>query len=369
MTTRRVYAPVYLANKRPYGKAMRAIAEGRRSDAERELKQISQDDPVNLSDIELVQRVGSVAFDIDQHERSAKSFFDELLTILPLCVWSLSGRRIIQFDSALTTEFQHTDVDGMMLSDLSLPWQSFYIAFDGPDAPNAGGMPIDGVIVSTVDPDSEDNEEENALLMLRPLMKPTEPWTSNDRQTTWTLIANGKDERDLSSELSDSARDMLEITGGMQSKTAVSALPAEKRGDLLSYTMDQAKYPQMLERVINLCVNALLYLSQQPSMDEVWQDGSPQKLVEKTREGGRKGEKATRELVYAGWAQIHRLGVPAQQSDQNVRAHWRRGHWRRQPYGPRKALRKLIRIAPVIVGGNRGEANRQARVTRVNKDS
>ena len=34
----------------------------------------------------------------------------------------------------------------------------------------------------------------------------------------------------------------------------------------------------------------------------------------------------------------------------HVRAHWRRGHWRRPPYGEGRALRKLIWVMPMLVG-------------------
>lgn len=32
-----------------------------------------------------------------------------------------------------------------------------------------------------------------------------------------------------------------------------------------------------------------------------------------------------------------------------VAAHWRRGHWRRQPHGPQNAQRKLVWLMPTLV--------------------
>jgi hypothetical protein len=37
------------------------------------------------------------------------------------------------------------------------------------------------------------------------------------------------------------------------------------------------------------------------------------------------------------------------------RIHWRRGHWRMQPYGPESALRRRIWIKPMLVGSDAGQ--------------
>lgn len=45
-------------------------------------------------------------------------------------------------------------------------------------------------------------------------------------------------------------------------------------------------------------------------------------------------------------------------SGRRARPHWRRGHWRRQPFGEKRALRKLIWVMPVMVQhGGEGEAD------------
>jgi len=360
--TRRVYAPLQLINKRPYGRTIRATVERRLKDVLAELHRFGITDSSEVlgrGGSALASAVANAAFGAHSGRRDAIAFFDEMLTIMPLHAFAESGSRIVQFDAALTTEFHHTDVDGMTIADLQLPWRSLYLAFDGPDGPARDGMPIDGILVTMTNPD--DIESTDPFLTIRPLMTPAEPWTSSDRQSTWTLMADGRGGDDLRTELTRSADEMIEVTAGF-ARTGLVDMSERSRKDLDGFVRNQERFPRMLEAIINLAVNALLYLSQRPPMEERWQDGAPAKLVERAARADRQGEKASRELVYGGWSRVHHLGVPAQGGGSSVRAHWRRGHWRRQPHGPGRSLRRLVRIAPMLVGGDRGEANRQARV-------
>ena len=56
-----------------------------------------------------------------------------------------------------------------------------------------------------------------------------------------------------------------------------------------------------------------------------------------------------------------------------ITAHWRRGHWRRQAFGPGRTERKLIRIRPVWVGAGpagsaEGEPGRAYQVDTAEKE-
>jgi hypothetical protein len=61
-------------------------------------------------------------------------------------------------------------------------------------------------------------------------------------------------------------------------------------------------------------------------------------------------------LTSMGYTKIHFCGkaFEPQNTDHfgvgsEIRAHWRRGHWRNQPCGPQLSGRKLIWIMPVLV--------------------
>jgi hypothetical protein len=41
--------------------------------------------------------------------------------------------------------------------------------------------------------------------------------------------------------------------------------------------------------------------------------------------------------------------IDSESTGRDVKPHWRRGHWRMQPYGEKKSLRKRMRIPPVFV--------------------
>lgn len=62
-------------------------------------------------------------------------------------------------------------------------------------------------------------------------------------------------------------------------------------------------------------------------------------------------DRASRLLTLDRTVILHKVkGLNAgEPSGRELRFHWRRGHWRMQPYGPDNSLRKSIFIAPVLV--------------------
>jgi hypothetical protein len=72
-----------------------------------------------------------------------------------------------------------------------------------------------------------------------------------------------------------------------------------------------------------------------------------------------KRHKLASSLTADGFAVVRLIGqevadhaLPSPPGSGTVRMHWRRGHWRMQPYGEHRSLRKRIWIKPMLVGGD-----------------
>lgn len=63
-------------------------------------------------------------------------------------------------------------------------------------------------------------------------------------------------------------------------------------------------------------------------------------------------------LICAPVAEVS-SGKPSE-SGRSVNSHWRRGHYRTQPYGPQYSLRRVIFISPILVHGNAEDASTPA---------
>lgn len=113
---------------------------------------------------------------------------------------------------------------------------------------------------------------------------------------------------------------------------------------------------QILKRVT---VNLAVLLSHCGAKELGWAD--PQGQVRHKRKRGRRGEAlAQGDLMRVGPAEAIKVFAVTKVRNQSDDAagtqdrrspHWRRGHWRMQPYGEGRACRKQIFIAPVFVCG------------------
>jgi hypothetical protein len=118
-------------------------------------------------------------------------------------------------------------------------------------------------------------------------------------------------------------------------------------------------------RAMKLVSNALLYLSQYPEDSEpAWQEGTPRGYVEKYQRQTTDPKARAKTLSRAqheGFTIIRKVGKLFEQEEargegESPSPHLRRAHWRRQAYGPKLSLRKLMWIrAARVLGGHQRE--------------
>lgn len=135
-----------------------------------------------------------------------------------------------------------------------------------------------------------------------------------------------------------------------------------------------------IERNIKLIINCILYLSsQQESLTKEYPKDIPNHLISKIKNAKTKHKKevAIDEIKRIGFTKITfaRLEESELTTEKDgtgtgteVSPHWRRGHWRKQPYGTNLSEIKLIWIKPTIVRKDMGSP-KKGHIYEVNKES
>lgn len=184
--------------------------------------------------------------------------------------------------------------------------------------------------------DSTDNGSERVLK--KPLLQAIEE----------RLLSQAQDPNDVK-ELSDWSEFTEEQKADIQRSWAAHSLERELHMKNLQVTKD----------CMQLVANALLYLSQYPEdVEEVWQEGTPKGYQEKfERQDPKARAKTLSRAEHEGFTRIRKVGKlfeveQAWEQGESPLPHLRRAHWRRQAYGPKQSLRRLVWIrAARVLGG------------------
>jgi hypothetical protein len=121
------------------------------------------------------------------------------------------------------------------------------------------------------------------------------------------------------------------------------------------------RYP-VYRAALKLVVNALCYVTAYPEdIKTVWPEGTPVTLKTKAdSHSNKESSRAKSKLASLGYVPVHICGQRIEEQRQKAvsvsgshpSTHWRRGHWRNQPHGPGRTLRKIIWMMPILVAAN-----------------
>ncbi len=119
----------------------------------------------------------------------------------------------------------------------------------------------------------------------------------------------------------------------------------------------------LIDKSLKLIINSLCYINSKDSDNEIYTTNDQAttlvnnlKKAKKTQEKNRIKQK----LEKFSYSKIHLLGGNLKKQYENLKTeievepHWRRGHWRKQPYGKGLTETKLIWIKPTIVRKDKG---------------
>lgn len=284
------------------------------------------------------------------------------------------GRNIFALAPNLVEVLDRTDLSAVQAGDIKLPFSGFYMSFGNSLDASLPGPPnrIDGAYVSLLDPGRLQIVLTSRRLDVRDDSSRHWPFS---RDLYYYVPCDISDERRTFSEILEAAvgteiRITPEITEpdpdfvaelGNSRQVLVRDVRHLSQAEAAEFNREGLP---AVRRALGLVVNGLCYLNAEPQeLPEVYPSDAPPDLVEISRTGKpsrRSGARA--QLLERGFSAIRIVGgdIPdPRQSlsagDGSVRPHWRRGHWRRQPYGPGLASVRLIRIPPTLVRADLGE--------------
>lgn len=289
------------------------------------------------------------------------------------CSWAIhyaafcaTGRQIFHFNPEITEQFRKTDVDEVPIGSLKFPYRVFYMSFGKQPDLNlySDGRFVDGAYINVIL-----NEHLQAVLTT---VGPGALFQAN--RFDWIL----KPERyySLALPLADSSKGVSAAADEMLQKDLAGKLkPLEGHVPVMTFNGVTAidRYPQSVKKevadlqvgfptfkeALRLIINGLCYLS--AYRDDVtvgWPEDTPPSMLDKIRRAAKPKEVARTisKLVSMGYTKIHYCGREFERkktlnvpTGREINTHWRRGHWRNQPFGPGLSERKLVWIMPVLV--------------------
>lgn len=320
--------------------------------------------------------------------RIALNFQEEINTATRYAIFGALGRNIFDFDPTLISMFEKTDVGDIPANVINAPFDSLYLSFGAlPHLKLKDGFSVDGAYVFLQK--FPDRHLINITLTTRPDDR-TDEFSPGDyllkEDVSYQLDFDLQQDRPLDEVIAEA---ILEKEKGMEVPEGYDEAFTKAREEALEYGVDVVSVREDSSRrnidflysgfsafrqAINLVVNGLLYLTAYPEEPTVgWSDDAPTKLAEKADKAAtiKERRRAESKLMPLGYSRIrfcrHETTPPgADLGGTTNKVFWRRGHWRNQPYGKGRMLRKLRWIMPVLINSDKGEVpDELGRVYRV----
>ena len=272
---------------------------------------------------------------------------------------AIQGEQEFEFGPSLVEEFRHTEVDDILCHEVKVPYDTFYLRFQGLEGKTFEGMPLDGFLVCNIE-----GEGMHIYPLSNALMS---AWRDMDEKGHCTYVhmtvENCQNPEKPFVEMSHGIISNLnEMIDAVLKETKNEGPPQEWIDKVVSNhetarDIIQSQHTEWMR----LIVNGLLTIdSGGIEPQNAYPAGAPEQLAQKALSERPGARKADQRLRAEGYVRLKRYEVPKQTLDssitgKSVTPHWRRGHWRRQHYGQGNSLVRRIRIAPVIVGGHKGD--------------
>lgn len=289
--------------------------------------------------------------------------------------YAKAGRQIFQLPQALVDQLRQTDASDVPVQMIRAPYKACYIHFGRQaDLEFADGWCVDGVYVR------QPSSPEGLCLSVT-----CAPPSVGSGRSEWAFRAEPSYTLDFIGEsygLDVGAAIDLQVSSLVNDlQKIVDDAPAEIRrlaveqpnvvyrsgeGAEIRLAYIKGCMPA-LRAAISLAVNALCYLTAYP--DDIaagYPESAPEDLRQQFSQGDAStSQRAKRSLDKLGFSEVRiagqrllrQSGESAGDGDGERATHWRRGHWRRQPFGPGRMLRKLVWVMPVLVGAGSEDEN------------
>lgn len=265
------------------------------------------------------------------------------------------GSQTFQIGANLAGELSRTDIDEVRCSDIQAPYPYFYLRFEGLHGTEPGGSTLDGFMVVILD-----DKRGGRGIRITPMTAEPPDLLSPGSMFTGMDVAFMDPDEPIAKAIADRFREKV---FGEPPKPEEEAQMLGRYEDLKALAETAtANIEEKMEAWLRLVVNALLYIDTCGQTGErIWPQGAPAELVAKANNERTGAKKAEQRLVAMGYTRLFRHEISCNVEDdggthRTPRAHWRRGHWRRQRHGAGSREIKLIRIRPALIGGKGGGA-------------
>jgi hypothetical protein len=295
-----------------------------------------------------------------------------------------SGKKIFDLNPPLVEMLRDTSVDAIPVSFITSPFPAYYLYFGKQDHLQiTTGWHIDGVYIQHR---PEEKQIEFWFTSCADKLEDVQRWHETPEPSLVCVISDKQFELNLGKAI-DSVialrrEELLErIAEGDQDRTEElksAAIEAGQNFDSMGVgmlidigaTSSQYRLDKLdssvatLKGALSLAVNSMCYLTAYPDdIDLDWASETPRAMVEKATKGHPNVKKNTEsKLLSTGYQKVYLCGrkvsqgpiVEADGVNGKKRTHWRRFHWRLQPYGPKRALRKAIIIEATLINPGAG---------------
>jgi len=272
------------------------------------------------------------------------------------------GFNIFHFKKELLELLEKTDVSEIQIGAIRFPYLNFYISLRElnkslPTSISKDAI-IDGVYVSFTDDSKED--------LIYKYHINFHICGYSESQKEFEFKHNIQDIMELPSGLTfvnekSTITDAIAEVNKIMSDTFASKTLAQKVIEReINFQLDGYK---LLKDNLNLMINCILYISSdKPDIETKFAEGLPLHLRNKIEKANSKRRKvlAENEAKQFGFSKIRLVGNSFIKDNKSsiktgeVAPHWRRGHWRHQPFGKELSESKIIWIMPTIVNKDKG---------------
>lgn len=325
-----------------------------------------------------------LAFDRDARPRSAITNDGD--ACMAAFLHRANGGAIYVLPTQLVEEFDNTDCEEIRMKDIKLPFQNLFLKFVPPQPLFlAECAPVDGCYIVkqgeeylfslTSHWEGVDYSRSLSVTCLDPTFSihlPAPELNLSQPSANTDLCTNEAVELGIKKFLEHNAPPTDNMSQTITRPDGTTAYVEDIRAQSRKRRIEVFRSQEPVFRAcLNIIVNAACFISFRPEdISEEWDGNPPQWVIEalsdnrETRSARDRKQHALREISKSDYTRIRICGKSlfTNQTPQNEgighgispRAHWRRGHWRRQRHGTGLSLVTPRWIRPTVVKKNNG---------------
>ncbi len=276
----------------------------------------------------------------------------------------LNGKQIFDMDQALMEQLMLTDLGDSTLRDWNPVYDCFYLRLgkqEGAALPFLDGAQqhLEGAFIAVTPYDVPGEVSGNRIKIGMTTVK------DDGTPTEWPAFFLDILPKEQSLPIVDCfdaaiSRRIANFSGQQQDPSVVGGLMAginRLRAELARESGD------LMKGAMQLVVNALFYIETMGKDVGIKGPGRdiPTSLAEQWESTPNRRHKLEQALTRDGYSIVRHVGREFAQGrptgSGTVSTHWRRGHYRDQPYGPQKSLVKRVWIKPTIIAAEQADSS------------